>query len=428
MRNRLNAFIEWFGDVFWVIPALLSLSGVLLAEVALRLEAPGNALLPQALIFADSAAGARSLLGTIAGSAIGVAGTIFSITIAALSLTSGQMGPRLLRNFLRDTGNKLALGLFLMTFAYCIELQRGMGAPDNASIPHLGLALAVALALLCTGLLAWFVHHVAGGINVETVITLVQDELLAACDRLTTDEAPPAGLRLAEPPPPGAPVRCAGTGYLRAIDHDELADWAAGKGAVLSILARPGDFLHSATRIAEIRPSHLAPEAAEAVREAMTLGPRPAAAQDLEFAVRQLVEVAVRALSPGINDPFTAIAVLDRLGAALSGLAGRYLPSAVLLRDEVVVLYRRRTTYHGLCDAMFHMIRQAGAGQAAVLIRLVEVIDDALDVETDRARRDRLFYHVRLALGAAQAGIADAKGLADLEARATETLRRTGDG
>jgi uncharacterized membrane protein len=424
MRVRLNALLEWVGDVFWVIPALLSLAGVLLAEGALRLQSPDFELLPRALIFADSASGARSLLSTIGGSAIGVAGTIFSITIAALSLTSGQMGPRLLRNFLRDTGNKWALGLFLMTFAYCIELQRGMGAPGNATVPHLGIALAVALALLCTVLLAWFVHHVAGGINVETVISLVQEELLAACARLTTDEPPQAGLSLAGPPPFGAAVRCAGTGYLRAIDHDALADWAAEKGALLSVLARPGDFLHPAARIAEVRPAHLAPEAGERLHGAMMLGPRPAAAQDLEFAVRQLVEVAVRALSPGINDPFTAIAVLDRLGAALCGLAGRYLPSAVLLREEVVVLYRRGTSYAGLCDAMFHMIRQAGAGHAAVLIRLVEVIDDALDVETDSARRDHLLHHVRLALRAGQAGIADAKGLADLEARATETLRR----
>jgi uncharacterized membrane protein len=424
MTSRINAFREWLGDVFWVVPALLSLAGVLLAEVALRLEPPGAGLLPPALIFADSAGGARSLLGVIAGSAIGVAGTIFSITIAALSLTSGQMGPRLLRSFLRDGGNKWALGVFLMTFAYCIELQRGMGAPGKESVPHLGLAIAVTLALLCTVLLAWFVHHVAGGINVETVIGQVQDELMSACDRLTQAEPPAPGLMLADPSPPGAPVRCAGTGYLRAIDHDALADWAAARRAVLSVLARPGDFMHPAVRVAEVRPESLAPEAAAALRGAMVLGPRPAAAQDLEFAVRQLVEVALRALSPGINDPFTAMAVLDRLGAALSGLAGRYLPPAVLLRDDAVVLHRRVTTYDGLCDAMFHMIRQAGAGQAAVLIRLVEVIDEALDVEADPARRAHLLRHVRLAAGAGREGIADAAGKADLEARVEATLAR----
>ena len=423
MRNRFNAFREWLGDVFWVIPALLSLAGVLLAEVALRLEGPGIGSLPRGLLFAQDVSGARAVLGVIAGSAIGVAGTIFSITIAALSLTSGQMGPRLLRNFLRDTGNKWALGLFLLTFAFCIELQRGMGAPDKAIVPHLGILLAVGLALLCTGLLAWFVHHVASGINVDTVIALVQEELLAARDRLTTDEPPQAGLRLADPPA-GEPVRCPGLGYLRAIDHDGLADWAAEKGALLSVLVRPGDYLHDAARVAEVQPGELAAEAAEAMRRAMTLGPRPAAAQDLEFAVRQLVEVAVRALSPGINDPFTAIAVLDRLGAALCGMVGRHLPPAVLLRDGVAVLHRRGTTYEGLCDAMFHMIRQAGAGSAAVLIRMVEVIDEALDVETVPARRAHLLHHVRLAQAAGQAGIADETGRADLAARATWALGR----
>ncbi|MBW6398602.1 DUF2254 domain-containing protein [Roseomonas sp. HJA6] len=422
MRTRLYAIMEWVGDVFWAVPALLSLAGVLLAELALRTEAPGIGPLPPALVFADDVSGARNLLGIIAGSAITVASTIFSITIAALSLTSGQMGPRLLRNFLRDTGNKWALGLFLLTFAYCLELQRGMGAPDTATVPHLGLTLAVGLALLCTATLAWFVQHVASGINVETVIGFVQQELMAACERLTLDEPAPGGLQLAGLPPPGAPVRGAATGYLRAIDHDLLADWAAERDATLSVLARPGDFLHPAARIAEVRPSHLAADAAAAMQSAMILGPRPAAAQDLEFAVRQLVEVAVRALSPGINDPFTAIAVLDRLGAALCALAGRHLPPAVLLRQDVVVLYRRGTSYAGLCDAMFHMIRQAGAAHAAVLIRMIEVIDEALDVETDPSRREHLLRHVRLALVAGQSGIGDAAGRRDLDRRATAVL------
>lgn len=422
VRNRLNALLEWVGDVFWVVPAMLAVAGVALAELALRHEPSGE--WPRALVFAGDVAGARSLLGVIAGSAIGVAGTIFSITIAALSLTSGQMGPRLLRNFLRDAGNKRTLGLFLLTFAFCIALQRGMGTGETPSIPQLGLTMAVGLALICTGALGWFVHHVASGINVETVIGLVQDELMAAVDRLTLGEEPRPGLKLAEPPPQGVPLRCAGTGYLRAIDYDALADWAARHKVVLSVLVRPGDFLHPALRVAEVTPGELEAATVEAMRGAMTLGSRPAAAQDLEFAVRQLVEVAVRALSPGINDPFTAIAVLDRLGAALGGLADRYLPPRAVLRDGQVVLYRRVITYGGLCDSMFHLIRQAGSGHAAVLIRMVEVIDEALDVEASADRREHLRRHVGLVREAGQKGVTDAAGRADLEARVTAALSR----
>lgn len=420
MTGRLRALIEWGGDVFWVIPALLSLAGVLLAELALRSEWVGP--LPRALIFANDTAGARSLLGVIAGSAIGVAGTIFSITIAALSLTSGQMGPRLLRSFLRDTGNKWALGLFLLTFTFCIELQRGMGGRSTAVVPDLGIAVAVLLALTCTVTLAWFVHHVASGINVETVISLEHAELMAAFDRLTLAEAPPGREAATEPPPDGVAVRCAGTGYLRAMDYEALADWAALGGARLSVLVRPGDFLHPGLRVAEVWPEHLGREAEAAMRAAMVLGARPAAAQDLEFAVRQLVEVGVRALSGGINDPFTALAVIDRLGAALSGLAGRHLPLPVVFRGGEVVLHRTVTTYRGLCDAMFHLMRQDGAGLASVLIRMLEVIGDALDIEADPDRRAYLLHHARLVLEAGQGGIGDRIGREDLVRRAEAVL------
>jgi len=418
MRTRLRALREWAGDVFWVVPVLLAAAGVLLAEAVRRLEAPGLAGLPPELLFAADAAGARALLGVVAGSAIGVAGTIFSITIAALSLTSGQMGPRLLRNFVRDAGNRWALGLFLMTFAYSVALQRGMGASGAEAVPHLGLAVAVGLALVCTGTLAWFVHHVASGINVETVIALVHAELLDAADRLTDAEPPAAPVLLALPPPRGEPVRCGGTGYLRAIDYDTLAGWAAAEQAVLVVVARPGDYLHPASRIAEVSPREKRDAAAAVLRGAMSLGPRPAAAQDLEFAVRQLVEVAVRALSPGVNDPFTAMAVLDRLGAVLCGLAGRHLPAPALVRDGRVVLFRRVTTHAGLCDAMFHMIREAGSAHAAVLIRLLEVLEDALEVEADPARRAVLQRHGRLALAAGRRSILDEAGRHDLEVRA----------
>ncbi|BDG73620.1 DUF2254 domain-containing protein [Roseomonas fluvialis] len=425
MSGRVAAFLEWVGDVFWLRPTLMAIFGVALATGVRWLDSPGLSILPAWLVFAGDAAGARALLGVVAASAIGVAGTIFSITIAALSLTSGQMGPRLLRNFLRDRGNQVALGLFLMTFCYAIALQRGMGAEGTPPVPHLGLVLAVGLALVCASSLAWVVHHIAGGINVETVIAIVHAELADAAARLTTEQAPVRPLALAMPPMRGTPLRCAAAGYVRALDYGQLADWAQARGVVLSVLARPGDYLHPGQRLAEVNAPDQAPDAAAALHEAMSIGPRPAAAQDLEFAVRQLVEVAVRALSPGINDPFTAMAVLDRLGAVLAGLVGRHLPAPVLWRDDSVVLYRRVSDYPGLCDAMFHMIRQAGAENAAVLIRMAEVLEQVIDMEPDAARREVLLRHGRWVLRAGRARITDAPGRAGLE-RACASLAAYG--
>lgn len=213
------------------------------------------------------------------------------------------------------------------------------------------------------------------------------------------------------------PVALAGRGYLRAVDEAGLADWAKERGAVLVLLVRPGDYLFPGAPVAELAQGGEGGDAGEAVRAAFSLGSRQAAAQDLEFAVRQLVEVAVRALSPGINDPFTAVAVLDRLGAALCEVAPRHLPGTAVLRDGRVVLHRRATDYAGLCDAMFHMIRQNAAGSPAVLIRLLETLGRVLAVETRPGRRAELLRHADLTVSARRIAVVDPDDVAALDAR-----------
>jgi uncharacterized membrane protein len=298
-------------------------------------------------------------------------------------------------------------------------LRNVRSVEEGAFVPHLGVTGALALALLCVATLVWFVHHVATGINVETVIELVHEDLSAAISRLTLDRpdpAPPA----ADSPRDDFPVISRAGGYLRALDEDALADWAAERRATLVLLVRPGDYIQPGSTVAELSaPAQAAGAAEAAVAGALSLGPRQAATQDLEFAVRQLVEVAVRALSPGVNDPFTAMAVLDRLGAALCEVAPRHLPGAAVLRGGRAVLRRRRfTDYDGLCDAMFHMIRQnAAAGSPAVLIRLLETLARAATVETRPEWRAALRRHADLALAAGRAGTNEAATIADLEAR-----------
>ncbi|WP_426957978.1 DUF2254 domain-containing protein [Muricoccus radiodurans] len=416
MNAALRERLEALGDAFWVRPALLVLAGVLLGQGGVWLEGTGwsDAFLRSGWVYAGGEAGARSLLGAVASSTIGVAGTTFSITVAALSLASGQMGPRLLRNFVRDAGNQAALGIFLGTFAYALVVLRTVRATDEgAFVPHLAVTGALVLALLCVATLVWFVHHIASGINVETVIDLVHRDLREAVARLTLDHPDP------EPrsaPLKGQPVRAAEGGYLRALDEAGLADWAAEAGVTVVLLVRPGDYVFPGVPVADLSPA--APgDAEERLRGAMAVGSRQAAAQDLEFAVRQLAEVAIRALSPGINDPFTAIAVLDRFGDVLCGMAGRHLPGPAVLRDGRAVLFRRATDYAGLLDAMFRMIRQNGAESAAVLVRLMEVLAAVLSVECDPARRVALLHHADLGLAAGRKGLRDPGALPDLTDR-----------
>ncbi|WP_241666955.1 DUF2254 domain-containing protein [Muricoccus nepalensis] len=419
MRERLEAL----GDAFWLRPAILVFLGLLLGEGAVWAEQSdwARSLLPANWLYAGGEAGARALLGAIATSTIGVAGTVFSITVAALSLASGQMGPRLLRNFVRDPGNQVALGVFLGSFVYALVVLRTVRSVDEGTfVPHLGVTGALVLALFCVATLTWFVHHIASGINVETVIGTVHAELKEAVDRLTLDRPDPAP---PGPAPAGQGIAGEEGGYLRALDEEALADWAAERGATLNILVRPGDYIFRGVPVAEVSPPELVEEATEQVRSALSLGDRRAAAQDLEFAVRQLAEVAVRALSPGINDPFTAIAVLDRFGNVLCGMRDRHLPGGVILRDGRAALFHRVADYDGLLDAMFHMIRQNGSGSAAVLLRLMEVLGAVLVVEQAAERRAGLRRHADLCLAAGRQSLGERDAVEDLETRFSALAR-----
>jgi uncharacterized membrane protein len=398
MRARLWKFLDDLGDTFWIRPALLVMLGILLGETLVRID-KGEVLpdwMVNAWLYSGGEAGARTLLGAIASSTIGVASTIFSITIAALSLASSQMGPRLLRNFTRDHGNQLTLGIYLGTFAFTLVVLRTVrGGDDGGFVPHLAVTAAMLLAFLCVGMLVFFVHHVANRINVQTVIDLVHDDLEASIRKLTLEERPP-------PLPDealwthGISVVDGRSGYLQQLAADDLADWAAERQVAIRLLLRPGDFVYPGAVIAVVAPP--AEDADEAVVSATALGPHPVRSMSLEFAVDQLVEVAVRALSPGINDPNTAMSVLERLGGALCTLVPRHLANGVLLRDGEVRLVHGATDYAGLTDGMFHMIRQNAAGSPAVLIRMLEVLTEVARCERRPERLAALRRHAGLVL------------------------------
>jgi uncharacterized membrane protein len=411
---------QWWADLlaaFWLRPAVMVVAAILLAETLVRAE--GAFSLPDWLegwVYAGGASGARDVLGVLAGATIGVAGTTFSITVAALTLASSQMGPRLLRNFSRDAGNQYALGTLVATFAYALVALRSVHEEAGAPfVPQLAVSVGLLMGFACIGVLIWFLHHVAASISVDRVVALVAADLDAGLDRACAEAPRPLPAMTA--PSGGAHLRSPGGGYLRVLDDGALADWAAAQGAVLHLDVRAGGFVMPGSVIGTVAPAALRGAAQATLAQAMVLGQSRSVEQDLEYAVRQLVEIALRALSPGINDPFTAIGVLDRLGATLAGLAGRRLPDGVVLRDGELRLVLPSTSYEGLVDAMFHMLRQAGAGQPAVMIRLLEVLGELTGVEDNPARRAVLARHADLALSAGLRGTRDRSARAAMRDR-----------
>ncbi len=418
MTARFRKLLAALNETFWLLPGFMVIGGVLLAVGLVDLDRSGavpQSLLDSAWLYNGGGTGARTLLGAVASSTIGVAGTVFSITIAALSLAAGQMGPRLLRNFTKDRGNQFTLGAFLGTFSYALMVLRSVRTQSEGEfVPHVSLSVGILLAFVCVGTLVFFVGHMAERINVDQVIELVSADVRSAVQRLTTDKPQPT-------PPDSAfwrdaePLKDMRRGYLQHLDAFGLADWAHERKTAIRMLVRPGDYVFPGAPIAVMTPPREGAEAA--IRDATALGSQRASSADLEFAVRQLVEVAVRALSPGINDPHTAISVLDRLGAALCDLQPLFLASGVHLRDQRPVLVVPAVTYDGLADAMFLLIRQNAAGSATVLIRLLEVLTSVASCERNPERLDALTRHADLALGDAERNIGTPADLADVRKR-----------
>ncbi|MFC6049500.1 DUF2254 domain-containing protein, partial [Methylobacterium hispanicum] len=253
MKARLQAWIEILGDLFWLRPALIVLGCILLAQFGVWLEtahvAGYDPSSPDANWgYSGGAEGARALLSAIASSNIGVAGTTFSITIAALTLASGQMGPRLLRNFIRDGRNQTVLGIFLGTFAYSLMVLRTVRTvEEDPFVPHLAITGALVLALIAIGTLVWFVHHIATSINIETVVDAVQQDLCKAIEARTLDAADAAR---PSDVPTGNAVAKTGGGYLQAVDTDALADWAEENRITVALRVRPGDYVPSGFPVA----------------------------------------------------------------------------------------------------------------------------------------------------------------------------------
>ena len=418
MRARLRKLLGALVDTFWIIPGLMVLCGVLLAIGLVSLDRSGvvpPALLDSAWLYNGGGTGARTLLGAVVSSTIGVAGTVFSITIAALSLAAGQMGPRLLRNFTKDRGNQITLGTYLGTFSYALMVLRSVRTQSEGEfVPHVSLSVGILLAFVCVATLVFFVNHMAGRINVDTVIELVSRDVSAAMARLATDASGPAA------PSPSTwsdaeAVADPRRGYLQQLDAEGLASWASEHGTSIRLLARPGDYVFPGAPIALAIPKVEGIEAA--VQDATALGPQRVSSADLEFAVRQLVEVAVRALSPGINDPHTAMSVLERLGAALCEISTKHLPSGVSINEGRVVLMVPSVDYDGLTDAMFHMIRQNADGSAAVLIRMLEVLTAVVSCETRPDRAASLQRHADLVLADGERTIETPADLDDLRKR-----------
>jgi len=387
MRNiKLRKAWNSLHSSYWFIPGLMTAAaiGFSFAMVGLD-EWLRQDLGTVGWVYTRGPEGARAILSTIAGSMIGVAGVTFSITIVALSLASSQFGPRLLRNFMQDTGNQVTLGTFIATFIYCLLVLRTIREAENGEtfVPHLAVVFSNGLAIASIGVLIYFIHHVATSIQVETIIAEVGRELDQNIERLFPTQVghgPPEQRVVAEIPHDfdrnARTIEAPRSGYLQAINDEKLLELAQSHDLLVSLQYCPGKFIVRGCELGKVWPPQRVDAALlEKFNNLFILGKQRTEQQDVEFGINQLVEIAVRALSPGINDPFTAIRCIDQLSAALSHLATKEIPSPYRYdAKKNLRVIAKPVTFAGLTDSAFNQIRQYGSSAVAVMIRLLEAI------------------------------------------------------
>ncbi len=446
MKAQIIKYWDRVRSSFWFVPAIMAGAAVALAFATVALDEAITLhqwLRDQSWVYTGGAEGASLVLSTIAGSMITIAGVVFSMTLVALSLASSQLGPRLLRNFMRDTTNQVVLGTFVATFVYCLLVLRTIRrAEEVAFVPHLSVTIGVLFALASLGVLIYFIHHVSVSIQADEVVARVGADLLHGIDRLF-----PRQMGHAEPRPEdtrvatGLPdefdrearsIGAAEDGYLQFVDADALMALATQEKMLFRLERRPGQYVVMGCPLVTAWPGNRVTEPLAARLNAVfILGHQRTAAQDIEFAIHQIVEIAVRALSPGINDPFTAITCVDRLGSALRRLAQREMPSPNRFDEEdrlrVIV---PAVTFPEIVNAAFNQIRQYARSSAAVTLRLLEsiaVIAGAAGRPEDRAALHR---HAEMIVRGAREGLPEVSDRQEVEERyqvAVRALRDAGE-
>jgi len=339
--TRLVSIWERLRGSFWFLPSLMAAGAVILSFATVQLDAAmeADAYGRFEFIYLFGPEGARAILSAVATSMITVAGLTFSITMLTLQLASSQFGPRLLRNFMRDRGNQLVLGTFISTFVYCLLVLRTVkGVEGSSFVPHLAVAIGVVLAVAGLAVLIYFIHHTASSIRIETLLASLAHETAATIDRLFPerlgDEEPEAEV---EPPDfrQGHIIRPIASGYVQSIDSAALLRLATEEDLIVNVVARPGSFVTERDPLLRVLAAKPLPEdQADALRSTLIVGIERTPYQDLAFSVRRIVEIAQRALSPGINDPTTALYCIDRLREGLVQLAERRTPSSLRHDDE----------------------------------------------------------------------------------------------
>jgi len=364
-----------------------------------------------ALFNFDDFTGIRTLLSTTAAAILGVAGVSFSITIASLTLASQQFGPRLIRTFVRNRFIQMVLGLFVATFLYCIvTLQLGSILNSEHYRPLFTMATVLSLILINLITLVLFIHHICIVLQADSVVNEVVLEMKERAEILfeadNTDHAPDDEDALSVFATSfeyyDTSLCAEKNGYITFIDYDRLLQLASEHNVYANVLHRAGDYVLQAESLMLLNGENTNEPCFNESSKFIVIEDARTPEQDLEYTIRQLVEIALRALSPGINDPFTAMNCIEQLGSLLHYVGQRKKPNR-LMQDENgdVRLLANFASYQSLVEASFNQIRQTSKGHVDVSIRLLEILAKVVKLDENETQAKHIRTQAELVMKAA---------------------------
>ena len=431
--NRIKSALVAIRSSLWFVPSIMVVASIVLAlalvEVDQRFRFDLADTLP--LLFGAGAEGSRGMLSTIAGSMITIAGVTFSLTIAALATASTQYTSRVLRNFMRDRHNQLVLGCFVGIFAYCLVVLRTVrGEPESSFVPSLAVFAALLLALVGIGVLVFFIHHIAASIQASSIIGAITDESLAVVERAFPSEGSDdsASEQPMDQPRELAhgwqPVLSPARGYVQNCDVAQLLRIAEERDAIVRLDVERGAFVAADSPLLSIAAPGPVDDGLRAKLCACVSVERfRTIDQEVGFGIRQLVDIALKALSPGVNDTTTAAMCIEHLGAVLAQLAPRAIPRCHRARDGRFRVVTRGPSFADLTSAAFDEIRRNAAKNATIIERMMRAIGFIASRTARRDRRLVLQHHLQLVADLADRTVDVAHDRAGVERALAAALR-----
>lgn len=438
----MNKLKQWWSDInssLWFVPTLMVVVAMLLAYGLVMIDdgISHDWVSEYPLLFGAGADGARGMLSAIASSMITVAGLIFSLTLSTLAQVSSQYTPRLLRNFMRDRANQVVMGFFVGIFVYCLMVLRTIrGGDEGKFIPSLAVAFGLFLALVSIGMLIFFIHHIASSVQAANIIAGASEETYKSMQKLfptALGEAADAEEKADLATTDGLhwyPILARTTGYVQGINNESILEFAKKQDGVIRMEHTIGSFVAMGDPLVSVAlyqgdEQSLAEteETIEHLNDQFSIGHQRTLDQDAGFGIRQIVDIALKALSPGINDTTTAIMCIDHLGGLISYLANRQLGSPLRTAGDRVRVIANSPDFDKYVSTAFDQIRTSGADNVAVHLRTLTAFETVIRRTSSFKRRQIIRRQCERTLQTAEQNLTDTHELQRVRTRQAEALR-----